>query len=81
MSKFVQYISKVHNIKPLFKDVPYGVEITQRVKSGKVFTFVLNHSEEIKTVDIGTKKKDLLTGKEYEGNIEIHPREVLILEG
>ncbi|HOP95540.1 MAG: beta-galactosidase [Dictyoglomaceae bacterium] len=81
LKDFVQYISKVHNIKPLFKDVPYGVEITQRVKSGKVFTFVLNHSEEIKTVDIGTKKKDLLTGKEYEGNIEIHPREVLILEG
>ena len=32
----------------VFKDVPYGIEITQRVKEGKVFTFVLNHSEEAK---------------------------------
>lgn len=80
LKELVKYISKNHNIEPLFNDVPYGIEITQRVKNGKTFTFVLNHSEEIKTLNIGSKKKDLLTGKTYEGIIDIHPREVLILE-
>lgn len=80
LKDFVNYISKNHNIEPLFKDVPYGIEITQRVKNDKTFTFVLNHSEEIKTVNIGSKKKDLITGKTYEGVIDVYPREVLILE-
>lgn len=80
LKEFIKYISQTHKIEPLFKDVPYGIEITQRVKDGKVFTFLLNHSEEIKTVNIGGKKKDLLTGREYEGLIDIYPREVLILE-
>ncbi len=80
LKEFIKYISQTHKIEPLFKDVPYGIEITQRVKDGKVFTFLLNHSEEIKTINIGGKKKDLLTGREYEGLIDIYPREVLILE-
>ncbi|MFN3699310.1 MAG: Beta-galactosidase C-terminal domain, partial [Dictyoglomus sp.] len=80
LKEFIKYISQTYKIEPLFKDVPYGIEITQRVKDGKVFTFLLNHSEEIKTINIGGKKKDLLTGREYEGLIDIYPREVLILE-
>jgi len=80
LKDFIKYISQKHNIEPLFKDVPYGVEIVQRIKNGKVFTFVLNHSEETKKVNIGSKKLDLLTGRELQGEIEIYPREVLILE-
>jgi len=80
LKDLIKYISKAHHIEPLFKDVPYGVEITQRVKNNKVFTFVLNHTEEAKRINIGNRKKDLISGKIYEGEIEIPPREVLILE-
>ncbi|MEN2983654.1 MAG: beta-galactosidase [Dictyoglomaceae bacterium] len=80
LKEFVRYIMRTHGISELFKDIPYGIEITQRIKNGKTFTFVLNHTEEIKKINIGTKKKDLLSGRIMEGETEIHPREVLILE-
>jgi len=80
LKELVKFISNAHNIEPLLKDVPYGIEVTKRIKNEKTFTFILNHSDEIKTINVGNKKKDLLSGKEIEGEIEIYPREVLILE-
>lgn len=80
LKELVRYIMKIHGIEPLFKDVPYGIEITQRIKNGKTFIFILNHTEEIKKINIGKRKKDLLSGRILEEETELHPREVLILE-
>ncbi len=57
-----------------------GVEVTQRTKNGADITFILNHSAEAKSVDLGgLAGTDLLTGKKMEGVIEIAGRDVCII--
>ena len=59
---------------------PAGVEVAQRVKEGKVFTFVLNHNEAPAAVDLGeVAGHDLLSGKELAGRMELPARGVWII--
>ncbi|PMQ01527.1 MAG: beta-galactosidase [Dictyoglomus sp. NZ13-RE01] len=80
LKDFIKFVSERHGVKPLFENIPYGVEITQRVKDNITYTFVLNHSDEKRRINIGNKKIDLLSNKVYEGEIELNPRDVLILK-
>ncbi|ANY74322.1 beta-galactosidase [Paenibacillus ihbetae] len=83
-AKFLQDLMKTicaeHGIQSVL-DAPAGVEATRRVKDGKAFTFVLNHTAEAKTVPLGDEVyKDLLTGKEQQKQCEVPGRGVMILE-
>ncbi len=61
---------------------PAGVEVTQRVKEGKTFTFVLNHNDSDVQIDLGKEKRmDLLTERQLSGTVELERKGVLILEG
>lgn len=58
-----------------------GVEITQRVKVDKTFTFILNHNSEKVTLTLPEGKyNSLLNGDVVSGKITILPKEVCILE-
>ncbi|MDF2959236.1 MAG: Beta-galactosidase [Paenibacillus sp.] len=67
-------------IYPLI-DAPQGVEITQREKDGVRFTFVLNHSGHVQTLHIGSsQQKELLSGANVQGKVELEPNKVMILK-
>ena len=61
--------------------VPAGVEVTQRVKDGAPFTFVLNHNDFNVQLDLGQEKQtDLLTDNKLSGIVELESKGVMILE-
>jgi len=64
-----------------FLEPQEGVEITQRVKDNKTFTFILSHNtkEVVLTLPKGNYR-DLLNGKVFSGEIVAAPKEVYILE-
>ena len=64
---FVKYLCDLKGIKaPL--EVPPGVEVTQREKESRRFTFVLNHNETAVEIDLGEKACfDLVTQTEKRG--------------
>jgi len=58
-----------------------GVEVTQRVKGDKTFTFILNYNSEKVTLNLPEGKyNSLLNGDVVSGEITIMPKEVCILE-
>lgn len=62
-------------------NAPQGVEITQRFKEDKAFTFILNHNDFSISIDLGQKKyENLITGKEKSGKVNIAAKGVFILE-
>lgn len=77
---FVKYLCDLKGIKaPL--EVPPGVEVTQREKESRRFTFVLNHNETAVEIDLGEKACfDLVTQTEKRGRVRLAGRDVLILE-
>ena len=63
-----------------FENLPTGVEIASREKEGNVFYFVMNHTEEIKTIETPFQGyEDLLTGNQATSQIELKPFDVKIL--
>ncbi|MFD0676288.1 MULTISPECIES: beta-galactosidase [unclassified Paenibacillus] len=67
-------------IYPLMK-APAGVEVTQREKDGVRFTFLLNHSDQVQTLPVGEHKQlELLSGANVQGEIELQPKQVMILK-
>jgi beta-galactosidase len=65
-------------VEPLM-ETPSGVEVTERWQGEKRLLFVLNHHPEAQDITLKTPSLDLLSGKNYSGNVTIAPREVLIL--
>lgn len=58
-----------------------GVEVTQRVKDNKIYTFVLNHNPY--SVGVGLNRmeyREILTGKRINDSLVLEPRGVAILE-
>lgn len=60
---------------------PAGVEVTQRIKEGQAYTFVLNHAAEPKSLVLPAACRDLLTGRSLAGEVVIAARDVWILAG
>lgn len=68
-----------NGITPLVS-APEGIESVRRVKDGVSYLFLLNHTAEELSADIGTgKRTDLLTGKKFSGSTVVPGRGVLIL--
>jgi beta-galactosidase len=65
-------------------DAPQGVEVTQRVKDGIHYTFVLNHSDQVQTLHLGNmgnnQQRDLLSGLSIQADFELSPKQVMILK-
>lgn len=57
-----------------------GVEVSERIKNGESYLFVMNHNKEEATFDAGEMdRKDLITGKTVSGRTSIPARDVMIL--
>ena len=80
LAGLVKQLCDSKNIQPVLV-TPNGVEATKRVKNGKGYTFVLNHTELEQTVQIGeSNMRDLLTDEEYTQTLTIPGKGVAILE-
>lgn len=76
---FLATVSADNGIAPLVS-APEGIESVQRVKEGVSYLFLLNHSAEELSADIGTgERTDLLTGKKFSGSTVVPGRGVMIL--
>lgn len=68
------------NIEPIIK-TNADVEIDRRVKDGNEYIFILNHSSSLQKILLGEKTyTDLLKGEVLKNEVEIEPKEVLILK-
>lgn len=60
--------------------VPRGVEVTRREHDGRGVAFVLNHTEEACTVDLGPSTfRDAVRDRALSGTVVLPPKDVLIL--
>lgn len=76
---FLANVSADNGIAPLVS-APEGIESVQRVKEGVSYLFLLNHTAEELSADIGSgERTDLLTGKTFSGSAVVPGRGVLIL--
>jgi beta-galactosidase len=67
-------------IFPCLESQP-GVEVRRRTQKDRVFTFVLNHNDELAYVELGQKRyRDLLTGRVHSGSVPLRGFDVRILE-
>jgi beta-galactosidase len=66
-------------INPLVKP-PLGVEVSIRQGSGQKLLFVINHTEESKTVNAPAGKSELLTGTTTNGSITLSTFDVAVIK-
>lgn len=67
-------------IDPLI-NASLGIEITTRETKDSVFTFIINHSNEIGMVDLETAGyTELISSRKITGSLKMDPREVFILQ-
>jgi len=80
LADFMKYLCKCKNIRAPF-NVPEGVEVTQRLKGNKSYTFILNHNDY--SVDISLENQggyELLSNQTIQGRLQLEPKGVAILE-
>lgn len=76
---FLANLCADNGIAPLVS-APEGIESVQRVKEGVSYLFLLNHTAEELSADIGAgERTDLITGKKFSGSAVVPGRGVLIL--
>lgn len=79
LTGFIANLCRDKGIQATLK-APQGVEVSNRMKDGKSYTFVLNHNAESVTIPLGDQVyQELLGGKEVQGNVELPGRGVMIL--
>ncbi|MDL4841904.1 beta-galactosidase [Aquibacillus rhizosphaerae] len=67
-------------IEPHVISADSGVEISERIKEGVSYLFVMNHNDKISTFDLGEKEtRDLISGISFTGNVSIDSKSVMIL--
>lgn len=77
---FTDILLREVDIKPLFK-ASENVEITCRATEDREVVFVINHNEEVATVDLGEDKLyNYITKETLTGVVEIGARDVLVLK-
>lgn len=80
VDEFIGKICEEKGLKAPFH-TPAGVEVTQRVKDGTAFTFVLNHNDLGVQIDLGQEQQyELLTDKKLSRIVDLESKSVLILE-
>lgn len=81
-SEFLKAICNEKNVMPIW-ETPHDVEATKRIKDGSSYIFLLNHSNEIKTLYSDNTYVDLLSRTTYQRGQQIilKEKEVIILEG
>ncbi len=81
MDWLIETVCEIANVKPILLKVPTGVEILKRVSGDSSWLFVLNHTSDSITVQLGMNGHNLLTGLEVNGSIELEAAGVAIVQG
>lgn len=67
-------------IKPVLKNLPAGLEALRRVKDGKTWLFLLNHSDRHLKLSIDATGYDLLTGLDVNDSVALEPSGVVVIQ-
>ena len=59
---------------------PEGIEASVREGKGKRLLFLINHTEEVKAVDVPSGKRELLSGKRTKKSIQLNPHGVAVVK-
>ena len=76
---FAKKILAVANIQPIVSPPP-GVEVSLRQGEGNKLLFIINHTDEIKIVNVPPGKTELLTGKQTDDQLEMDRYGVAVLK-
>ena len=80
LEKFYGGILDRHEIAPLLKKMPTGVEVTTRVKDDQQIVFVLNHNAQAVNISLGDLSfDDLLDGEMIDGQLTLEAHDAAIL--
>jgi len=80
LSDFMKHLFSERDIKSPFY-AKSGIEITQRHKGGKTFTFILNHTNNDTCITLDNNKYlDLISKNEFIGSVFIKAKDLVILE-
>lgn len=78
---FLKHLCDTRGIAASIK-APEGVEITERYKEDKKFTFILNHNSNAVNINLGDRKYiDMFINHSIQGGFVLQGRDVVILEG
>jgi beta-galactosidase len=78
MEWLLELVCKTAGIKPT--NLPAGVELLQRTNGKSTCLFVLNYSNKKVTIPINGNGKDLLTGAQVNGSVELEPAGIAIIQ-
>ena len=79
LSDLVETFVRSAGLRPLLAEPNAHVEVTQRQKGGDVFTFYLNHGDEVETIALGSSAVvDLLTGEQFAQTMDLAAKGVRI---
>ena len=76
----IEYVCKASGLKAAAQSIPAGVELLRRVNGKSEFLFVLNHSGGKVNIPIDGHGRDLLTGAEILGSIELESSGVAVIQ-
>ena len=80
LQRLARFLCDEAGIQPLL-EVPEHVEVTRRVREdGRAVYFLLNHGDDKQAVQLPAETfASLLDGKDVSGEIELAPRDVMVL--
>jgi beta-galactosidase len=79
MNVFLERICSEGGVNPPV-EAPGGVEVVRRVGGERSFLFALNHNPRPIALDLGGQIRDLLTGDQHAGKVDVQTLGVAILE-
>ncbi len=78
--KAISWLLLSSDVKPPVFLVPHGVEVNKRVGDGKEIIFLMNHTHEVKYVQLDGVYTDLISGDKLKGVVDLPPLDVKILK-
>jgi beta-galactosidase len=80
MDWLLEQACKAAGVQPVAMNVPGGVEMVRRTNGSSSWLFVLNHSAEKVHVPLEQKGLDLLTSRQVNGEVEVGPAGVAVIQ-
>jgi len=79
MNSLIQYIAQTSQVKPLLQIPQEGIEIVRKLKDGKEYMIVLNHTNKIQKVQLERNFTEVLSDKMIHGMCTIEGYGVAVL--
>ncbi|WP_313350656.1 beta-galactosidase [Exiguobacterium sp.] len=77
---YAEIISSLNLLSPLQIEHPEGVSVQVRIDASSIYGFIMNFSEERKTIELKKPVEDYLTGERLIGTVLLQPYEVRIVK-